>query len=55
MLQGANGLKGEQMIDKFKAKCSEGGKNCSKSDQSKAGKASLARADVELKICPKCK
>ena len=54
MLQGANGLKGEQMIDKFKAKCYKGGKNQSKADKVKAGKASLARGP-ETKFCPKCK
>ena len=52
MLQGANGLKGAQMIDKFKAKCSEGGKKgggkfkakCSeggKKGGKKGGKASV--------------
>ena len=42
MLQGANGLKGEQMIDKFKAKCSEGGKKGGKN----AVKSNAAFADA---------
>jgi len=46
MLQGANGLKGEQMIDKFKAKCSEGGKKGGKASV-KSGAAFAAAMGIE--------
>ena len=59
MLQGASELTGEQMIDKFKAKCSKGGKYRPSAEVKRKISVVMtllggANPD-ELRSCPRCK